>query len=207
MVAEKKPPPAAPPPAPAKEPSGPVPVPRLLEHYRKTVVQEMVKKFSYKNAMQAPRLTKVVLNMGVGQGAQDVKVVEKAAEEMGVITGQKPVITRAKKAISNFKIKEKQPVGVKVTLRRYRMYEFLDRLFNVAMPRIRDFRGMEIRRGFDQGGNYALGLTEQLIFPEIEYDKVNRTQGMDVVICTTSRTREETAELLRQLGMPFKEKE
>ena len=207
MAAEKKPPHPAPTPPPAKKPSGPIPVPRLLEHYRKTVVQDLVKKFSYKNAMQAPRLTKVVLNMGVGQGAQDVKVVEKAAEEMAVITGQRPVITRSKKAISNFKIKENQPVGVKVTLRRYRMYEFLDRLFNVAMPRIRDFRGMEIRRGFDQGGNYALGLTEQLIFPEIEYDKVNRTQGMDVVICTTARTPEETAELLKALGMPFKEKE
>ncbi len=202
MAAAQKPP--APTPPPPAKPSGPVPVPRLLEHYRKNVVQEMAKKFNYKNVMQAPRLTKVVLNMGVGQGAQDVKVIEKAAEEMAVISGQKPVITRAKKAISNFKIKENQPVGVKVTLRRYRMYEFLDRLFNVAMPRIRDFRGVEIRRGFDQGGNYALGLTEQLIFPEIEYDKVNRTQGMDVVICTTGRTREETAELLRQLGMPFK---
>ncbi|MBI3322349.1 MAG: 50S ribosomal protein L5 [Candidatus Omnitrophica bacterium] len=177
----------------------------MLEHYRQNVVPALVKRFSYKNPMQAPRLTKVVLNMGVGQGAQDVKIIEKAAEEMAVICGQRPVITRSKKAISNFKIKENQPVGVKVTLRRYRMYEFLDRLFNIAMPRIRDFRGVEIRRGFDQGGNYALGLTEQLIFPEIEYDKVNRTQGMDVVICTTARTSEETAELLRQLGMPFKQ--
>ncbi|MBI3322972.1 MAG: 50S ribosomal protein L5 [Candidatus Omnitrophica bacterium] len=204
MAAAQQPSPPPPPPA---RPSGPVPVPRLLEHYRKSVVPDLVKRFSYKNPMQAPRLTKVVLNMGVGQGAQDVKVIEKAAQEMAVICGQKPVITRAKKAISNFKIKENQPVGVKVTLRRYRMYEFLDRLFNIAMPRIRDFRGMEIRRGFDQGGNYALGLTEQLIFPEIEYDKVSRVQGMDVVICTTARNREEAAELLRQMGMPFKQKD
>lgn len=199
---------AAPAPAPAvKKPTGPVPVPRMLERYRKEIAPALVKKFNYSNVMQAPRLTKVVLNMGVGQGAADVKVVEQAAHEMGLIAGQKPVITRARKAISNFKIKEKQPIGVKVTLRRYRMYEFLDRLFNIAMPRIRDFRGVEIKRGFDQGGNYAMGLTEQLIFPEMEYDKVTRTQGMDVVICTTAKTQEETAELLKQLGMPFKEKD
>lgn len=200
--------PAVPPPAPVvKKPAGPVPVPRMLERYRKEIAPAMVKKFNYGNVMEAPRLTKVVLNMGVGQGAADVKVVEQAAREMGIIAGQKPVITRSKKAISNFKIKENQPIGVKVTLRRYRMYEFLDRLFNIAMPRIRDFRGVEIKRGFDQGGNYALGLTEQLIFPEIEFDKVTRTQGMDVVICTTAKSLEETAELLKQLGMPFKEKE
>ncbi len=179
-------------------------LPRLLEKYRKTVVAELTKKFSYSNPMQAPRLTKVVLNMGVGQAAGDVKMVEQAAAEMAVIAGQRPVITKAKKAISNFKIKEGQPVGVKVTLRRYRMYEFLDRLINVAMPRIRDFRGVD-PRGFDQGGNYAMGLNEQLIFPEIEYDKVTRTQGMDVIICTTAKTRDEAFELLKALGMPFKE--
>lgn len=179
-------------------------VPRLLERYRKTIAPELVKKFGYSNAMQAPRLTKVVLNMGVGAGAQDVKVVEQAAAEMALIAGQKPVITRSKKAISNFKIRQGLPIGVKVTLRRYRMYEFLDRLINVVMPRIRDFRGID-PRGFDQGGNYAMGLTEQLIFPEIEFDKVTRTQGMDVIICTTAKSRDEAFELLKALGMPFKE--
>ena len=181
-----------------------VEVPRLLERYRKTISLDLAKKFGYSNAMQAPRLTKVVLNMGVGAGAQDVKVVEQAAAEMALIAGQKPVITRSKKAISNFKIREGLPIGVKVTLRRYRMYEFLDRLINVVMPRIRDFRGVD-PRGFDQGGNYAMGLTEQLIFPEIEFDKVTRTQGMDVVICTTAKSRDEAFELLKALGMPFKE--
>ena len=179
-------------------------IPRLLERYRKTIASELAKKFGYSNPMQAPQLVKIVLNMGVGQGAQDVKVVEQAAHEMALITGQRPVITRSKKAISNFKLKEGQPVGVKVTLRRYRMYEFLDRLINVAMPRIRDFRGVD-GRGFDQGGNFAMGLNEQLIFPEMEYDKVTRTQGMDVIICTTAKTRQEAYDLLKALGMPFKE--
>lgn len=192
---------APPPPA---QPAVQAEVPRLLEKYRKAIAAELSKKFGYSNPMQAPRLTKVVLNMGVGQGAGDIKVVEQAAAEMAVIAGQKPVITKAKKAISNFKIKEGQPVGVKVTLRRYRMYEFLDRLINIAMPRIRDFRGVD-PRGFDQGGNFAMGLNEQLIFPEIEYDKVTRTQGMDVVICTTAKTRDEAFELLKALGMPFRE--
>lgn len=181
-----------------------IPVSRLLERYRKEVVPALSKKFGYKNEMQVPRLVKVVLNMGVGQGAADVKVVEQAAHEMALIAGQKPVITRSKKAISNFKIREGQPIGVKVTLRRARMYEFLDRLMNIAMPRIRDFRGVD-PRGFDQGGNFAFGLTEQLIFPEMEYDKVHRTQGMDVIICTTAGSREEARELLKLLGMPFKE--
>ncbi len=181
-----------------------VEVPRLLERYRKTIAPELAKKFGYSNAMQAPRLTKVVLNMGVGEGAADVKIVEQAAAEMALIAGQKPVITRSKKAISNFKIRQGLPIGVKVTLRRYRMYEFLDRLISVAMPRIRDFRGIDAR-GFDQGGNYAMGLNEQLIFPEIEFDKVTRTQGMDVVICTTAKSRDQAFELLKALGMPFKE--
>ena len=177
---------------------------RLQEKYRKEVVPALMKRFGYKNPMQVPHLDKVVINMGVGQGAQDVKIVEQAAQELALITGQKPVITRSKKAISNFKIKEGQPIGVKVTLRRARMYEFLDRLMNVAMPRIRDFRGVD-PRSFDQGGNFAFGLTEQLIFPEIEYDKVHRTQGMDVIICTTAGSRDEARELLKVLGMPFKE--
>ena len=180
------------------------PAPRLLEKYRKEVLPELMKRFGHKNRFQAPRLTKIVVNMGVGQGAQDVKVVEQAAEEMGLITGQRPVITRAKKAISNFKIREGQPVGAKVTLRRARMYEFFDRLVNVAMPRIRDFRGLD-PKGFDQGGNYAIGLNEQLIFPEIDYDKVTRVQGMDIIICTTASSRDQAQELLRLLGMPFKE--
>ncbi len=180
------------------------PVPRLRNRYRDEVVPALMKKFSYKNAMQVPQLEKVVINMGVGQGAQDVKVVEQAAMELGLITGQKPVITRAKKAISNFKIREGQPVGAKVTLRRAKMYEFLDRLFNVAMPRIRDFRGVP-PGGFDGSGNYAFGLNEQLIFPEIDYDKVTRVQGMDVIICTSARSREQAYELLKLLGMPFRE--
>lgn len=181
-----------------------VPAARLREKYHKEVVPALMKRFGYKNPMQVPRLDKVVINMGVGQGAQDVKIVEQAAQELGIITGQKPVITRSKKAISNFKIREGQPIGVKVTLRKARMYEFLDRLMNVAMPRIRDFRGVD-PRGFDQGGNFAFGLTEQLIFPEIEYDKVHRTQGMDVIVCTTAGSRDEAKELLKVLGMPFKE--
>jgi large subunit ribosomal protein L5 len=178
-------------------------VPRLLERYRQEVAPSLMKRFGYKNRFQVPRVLKVVVNMGVGQGAADVKVIEQAAKELALITGQRPLTTRAKKAISNFKIKEGQPIGLKVTLRRARMYEFMDRLFNVAMPRIRDFRGVD-PRGFDQGGNYAFGLTEQLIFPEIEYDKVTRVQGMDVVFCTTARKREEAVELLKQLGLPFK---
>ncbi len=180
-------------------------VPRLLSRYRDSIVPALMKRFGYKNPFQVPRLTKIVINMGVGQGAQDVKVIEQAAQELALIAGQHPVITRAKRAVSNFKIREGAPVGVKVTLRRARMYEFLDRLVHVAMPRIRDFRGVSLS-GFDQGGNFAFGLTEQLIFPEIDYDKVSRVQGMDVVLCTTSKTKEEAKELLSQLGIPFKEK-
>ncbi len=180
------------------------PSPRLQDRYHKEVAPALMKKYGYKNPMQVPRLSKVVLNMGISQGAQDVKIIEQAAHELGLITGQKPIITRAKKAISNFKIKEGNPIGVKITLRRNRMYEFLDRLMNIAMPRIRDFRGVN-DKGFDQGGNFAFGLTEQLIFPEIEYDKVTRTQGMDVIICTTASNSSEARELLKLLGMPFKE--
>ena len=178
---------------------------RLQERYRKEVGPALMQRFGYKSFYQAPKLTKIVVNMGVGMGAQDVKVVERAAVEMGIITGQRPVITRAKKAISNFKIREGQPIGVKVTLRRTIMYEFFDRLVNAAMPRIRDFRGLSLTSGFDQGGNYTMGLNEQLIFPEIEYDKVSRVQGMDVTFCTTARTKEEARELLKLLGMPFKQ--
>lgn len=177
--------------------------PRLYRQYQERVVAELVQRFGYKNLLQAPRLEKIVVSMGVGQGAQDVKILEEAARDLGVITGQKPLTTRAKVAISNFKIKEGNPIGLKVTLRRYRMYEFLDRLISVAMPRIRDFRGLQ-RKGFDQGGNFAFGLTEQLIFPEVDYDKVHRVQGMNVVICTTAKSQAEAFELLKALGMPFR---
>ncbi len=178
--------------------------PRLLERYRKQIVPVLMKRFGYKNRMQTPHLEKIVINMGVGQGAADVKIIEQAALELGLITGQKPMITRAKKAISNFKIREGQPVGVKVTLRRTRMYEFFDRLVNIAMPRIRDFRGVS-PSAFDQGGNFSMGITEQLIFPEIDFDKVNRVQGMDIIFCTSANTRDEAHELLKQMGMPFKQ--
>lgn len=179
-------------------------VPRLLQRYRQQIVPALMKRFGYKNLYQVPRPEKIVVNMGVGQGAQDVKLVEQAAQELALITGQRPVITRAKKSISNFKLRQGQPVGVKVTLRRARMYEFLDRLISVAMPRIRDFRGVD-PNGFDGGGNFAFGLTEQLIFPEIDYDKATRVQGMDVIFCTTARSKEEACELLKMLGVPFKE--
>ena len=177
-------------------------IPRLLELYRKTVVSDLMKRFGYKSPYQVPRLEKIVVSMGLGKGVEDEKIIEQAVEELAVITGQKPLTTRAKVAISNFKLRKGQPVGAKVTLRRYRMYEFLDRLMSIAMPRIRDFRGVE-RKGFDQGGNFAFGLTEQLIFPEIDYDKVSRVQGMNVVICTTAPDREKAFELLKALGMPF----
>lgn len=179
-------------------------LPRRHRQYKERVVPEMTQRFGYQNPYQVPRLTKIVVSMGVGLGASDVKVIEKAAEELAVITGQRPLTTRAKVAISNFKIKRGQPIGLKVTLRKRRMYEFFDRLVSVAMPRIRDFRGMT-RKGFDQGGNYAFGLSEQLIFPEVDYDKVSRVQGMNVVICTTAKSAGEAQALLQLLGMPFRE--
>ena len=175
---------------------------RLLERYRNEVVPKLMEHFSYKNVMQVPRLDKIVINMGVGEGAQDIKILEQAALELMAIAGQKPVLTRAKRAISNFKLREGQPIGAKVTLRRARMYEFFDRLTNVAMPRIRDFRGVN-PKGFDGNGNFAFGLEEQLMFLEVDYDKVNRVQGMDVVICTTAKTRDESYELLKLMGLPF----
>ena len=155
--------------------------PRLLDLYRKTVIPELSKKFGYKNAMQAPRFKKIVINMGIGSGAQDIKFVEQAMADMGAIAGQKPVITRAKKAIANFKIRQGLPIGCKVTLRGNRMYEFLDRLLNIALPRIRDFRGMS-PNSFDEGGNYSIGIKEQSIFPEIDVDKVQKIQGMDIIM-------------------------
>jgi large subunit ribosomal protein L5 len=178
-------------------------VPRLLETYRKEIVPAMMQKFSLKNKMAVPRLEKIVVNMGVGEALTDIKILEKAMEELAVITGQKPIIRRAKKAIANFKIKQGQPIGCKVTLRRAIMYEFMDRLINVAMPRIRDFRGVP-GNSFDRGGNYTLGLSEQSIFPEIDYDKITRPQGMDITfVIKNSGSQERAKELLRLFGMPF----
>ena len=176
---------------------------RLLERYRNEVVTKMTEKFKYKNFLQTPRIKKIVVNMGIGGASHDIKILEKAMVELSLITGQKPIIRRAKKAISNFKIKKGNPVGCKVTLRRKMMYEFLDRLINVVIPRIRDFRGLSVD-SFDERGNYNLGIQDHTIFPEIDYDKVERIQGMDVNITTTAKTKEEALELLRLLGMPFR---
>jgi len=182
-------------------------IPRLLEKYRNEIIPKMAETFSLKNKMAVPRLEKIVINMGVGEALQDVKILDKAAEELGVITGQKPIIRRAKIAISNFKIKEGNPIGCKVTLRKQKMYEFLDRLVSVALPRIRDFRGVPTE-SFDQAGNYTFGLPEQTVFPEIEYDRITRAQGMDIVfVIKKSKSKEQSRELLRLFGMPFKEKE
>jgi len=179
-------------------------VPRLLEKYRNEVVPQMMQKFNLKNRLAVPRLEKIVVNMGVGEALQDIKILEKAMEELSIITGQRPILIRAKKAISNFKIKQGSPIGCKVTLRRTMMYEFMDRLINVAIPRIRDFRGVSAG-SFDKAGNYTLGLTEQNIFPEIEFDKVSRTQGMDITfVIKNSKIKERAQELLKLFGMPFK---
>lgn len=177
--------------------------PRLQKRYKDEVVSAMKSEFKYDNIMQVPRLQKVVINMGVKEGASDVKVIEHLAGELAMITGQKPVITRAKKSISGFKLREGVPIGLKVTLRRARMYEFIDRLFNVAMPRIRDFRGYS-DKSFDQNGNYTLGLQEQIIFPEIEFDKIKKVQGMDITFVTTARNSSEGKRLLELLGLPFR---
>ncbi len=177
--------------------------PRLLEIYRKEIVPAMMQKFSLKNKMAVPRLEKIVVNMGVGEALQDIKILEKAMEELAVITGQKPIIRRAKKAIANFKIRQGQPIGCKVTLRRAIMYEFMDRLINVTMPRIRDFRGTP-SDSFDRAGNYTLGLSEQGIFPEIDYDRMTRPQGMDITfVIKNAQSQERAKELLRLFGMPF----
>ncbi|MCX5703175.1 MAG: 50S ribosomal protein L5 [Candidatus Omnitrophica bacterium] len=178
--------------------------PRLLEKYRNEIVQQMAQAFNLKNKFALPRLEKIVVNMGVGEGAQDIKLLEKSMEELGSITGQKPLLRRAKKAISNFKIRQGSPVGCKVTLRRAMMYEFMDRLLNIALPRIRDFRGVS-PDSFDEKGNYTLGLSEQNIFPEIEYDKMTRSQGMDITfVIKNTKSKEQAKELLRLFGMPFK---
>lgn len=178
-------------------------VPRLLDKYRNEIIPAMMEKFNLKNRFEIPRVTKIVINIGMGEGAEDIKVLESACEEVALITGQRPVITRAKKAIANFKIREGLPVGCKVTLRGVRMYEFLDRLTSVAMPRIRDFRGLS-PNSFDGNGSYAVGITEQAIFPEIDYDKIQKVHGMDIIIVITRTTRERSYELLRLFGMPFR---
>ena len=175
---------------------------RLKELYQKEVVPAMMQKFGYRSVMQVPRLEKVVLNMGVGEAAQNAKVLDAAVDDLTRIAGQKPVVTRAKKSIAGFRIRQNQPIGVKVTLRGERMYHFLDKLFNIALPRVRDFRGVS-PKSFDGRGNYTLGLREQLIFPEIDYDKIDKIRGLDVVIVTTAKTDEESRDLLARLGMPF----
>jgi len=180
--------------------------PRLLEKYRSEIVPEMMKIFGYKNKMQVPKLEKIVLNVGMGEAAQDIKFLESAQSELAMITGQKPVVTKAKKAIANFKIRRGLPIGCKVTLRRMRMYEFLDRMISVAIPRIRDFRGLKTE-SFDEGGNYSFGLNEQLIFPEVDVDKVTKVHGMDITIATTAKNDKEAFELLRLFGMPFTKKQ
>jgi large subunit ribosomal protein L5 len=178
--------------------------PRLKELFHKTVVQAVMKERGFANPYQVPRLEKVVINMGVGEGRENAKILDFATADLQAIAGQRPVVTKAKKSIANFKLREGVPIGAKVTLRGARMYEFLDRLINVALPRVRDFRGVP-PKGFDGRGNYALGLREQLIFPEIVYDKIDKVRGMDISIVTTARTDEDAKVLLTHLGMPFRE--
>jgi len=175
---------------------------RLHDHYKEVVRGELQAQFGYKNPMQIPRLDKIVLNMGVGEATQDQKKLQAAIAEMTRISGQKPSVQRARKSVANFKLREGMAIGCKVTLRRQRMYEFLDRLINIALPRVRDFRGVSAK-SFDGRGNYAMGLREQIIFPEINYDDVDEIRGMDVVICTTARTDAEAKALLEQFRMPF----
>lgn len=179
-----------------------VPVPRLKKKYLEEVVPAMMKEFGYKNQLQAPRLEKITLNVGLGEAIQNIKALDAAVAEIAAITGQKPVITRAKKAIANFKLREGLPIGCMVTLRRERMYEFLDRLIHVALPRVRDFKGVS-GRSFDRRGNYSLGLRDQIIFPEIQADKVEKARGLSVAIVTTAKTDQEGKALLKYLGMPF----
>lgn len=175
---------------------------RLKEKYNETIKQELVNKFNYSSVMQAPQIDKIVVNMGIGDAVQNAKVLDTAVEELSAITGQKPIITKAKKSIATFRLREGMPIGAKVTLRGERMYEFLDKLISVSLPRVRDFRGIS-KKAFDGRGNYTLGVKEQLIFPEIDYDKVSKVRGMDIVIVTTANTDEEARELLTQFGMPF----
>lgn len=175
---------------------------RLKDKYKNDVVPQMMKDFNYSSVMQVPKIEKVVVNMGVGDAIQNSKLLDEAVAEMAAITGQAPVVTKAKKSIANFKLREGMPIGCKVTLRSDKMYEFLDKLFNISLPRVRDFRGVS-DTAFDGRGNYTLGIKEQIIFPEIDFDKVNRTRGMDVVIVTTAQSNDEAKALLKKLGMPF----
>ena len=175
---------------------------RLRQKYENEVKNQMVEKFGYKSVMQIPTIDKIVINMGVGDAVSNSKVLDEAVAELALITGQKPVITRAKKSIAGFRLREGMPIGCKVTLRGERMYDFLDKLVSVSLPRVRDFRGVS-KKSFDGRGNYTLGVKEQLIFPEIDFDKVNKVRGMDIVVVTTANTDEEARELLTQLGMPF----
>lgn len=177
--------------------------PRLQEQFRKEVVPVLMKEFGYKNPMAVPRLEKIVLSMGVKEGAVDIKILDQCAHDLALITGQKPAVTRAKKSIAGFKLRQGAPIGLKVTLRRSRMYEFVDRLFNVAMPRIHDFRGVP-PKSFDGRGNYSLGIREQVIFPEVDYDKIAKVQGMNITFVTTAEKPEEAKRLLELLGMPFR---
>jgi large subunit ribosomal protein L5 len=176
--------------------------PRLKRDYEERIAKAMTEKFGYKNALEVPRLEKIVINMGVGEATQDKKKVDTAVQEMQLIAGQKPVVTKAKKSIAQFKLREGMPIGAKVTLRRERMYEFLDRLVTIALPRVRDFRGLN-PKSFDGRGNYAMGLKEQIIFPEINYDRIEKVRGMDIIITTTAKTDEEARELLRLFNFPF----
>jgi large subunit ribosomal protein L5 len=175
---------------------------RLKDMYKNEIVDAMIKKFEYKNVMEVPKLEKIIINMGVGEAKENAKILESAMKDLEIISGQKPVMTRAKKSVANFKIREGMPIGCKVTLRGEKMYEFADRLINLALPRVRDFRGVN-PNAFDGRGNYALGIKEQLIFPEIEYDKIDKIRGMDVIFVTTAKTDEESRELLRLFNMPF----
>ncbi len=176
---------------------------RLFDRYKAEVVPKLKEKFGYRNPMQVPKLDKVIINMGLGEAIENIKILDSASEEIGIISGQKPVITKARKSISNFKLRAGVPIGVKVTLRRDRMYLFLDKLMGVALPRVRDFKGVS-PKGFDGRGNFTLGVKEQIIFPEINYDKIDKIKGMNITIVTTARTDEEGLELLRLLGMPFR---
>ena len=175
---------------------------RLQDKYEKEIIPAMMEKFGYKNVMQVPRLEKIVINMGVGEAKENQKVLESAVSDLTLISGQKPILTRAKKSVANFKIRENMALGCKVTLRKAKMYEFADKLMSIALPRVRDFRGVN-PNAFDGRGNYALGVKEQLIFPEIEYDKIDKVRGMDIIFVTTAKTDEEARELLKLLGMPF----
>lgn len=176
---------------------------RLKKIYVENIIPKLIKEFNYKNSHQVPKIEKIVINRGIGIASQNQKMVESALKELGIISGQKGIITRSKKAIAGFKIREKMPVGVVVTLRGERMYSFLDRLVNLALPRVRDFQGIN-SKSFDKNGNYSLGLEEQLMFPEIEYDKIDRVRGMDISIVTTSKTQSESLFLLKEFGLPFK---